>query len=443
MTGLGAGVALSVAAHTILAVGIWETLVDTTVGLFLTLLFLRPCKIVWGIIYGTFSYGFKKRSALPTKEWLYDVSMLFSILLFGLYSTLYLSALRLPMRSPLHTWLVLGESDMDIVLTLILKVVEAIWFDGISLPALAADIVDIYRPLCISTFSSRPILFWVCVVPICLTSFVCSWSHCIYTDYTQLLDQDLNIDLGRERALPTRYSWALSRFLVWFANVDVLKPPRCYEPGRLDSLPERQGPRPTILGTTQRQVDQLGLPHSAAHLERLMNEVIEHQFDDIDIPLPGHDMIDINPSFLESGLWAIRRNLEVRTDIDAVGAADISGRCYAGDEEFDGDIFHPRRDGTAIAVLHPDDARSVVEAGWGESHQLAINRWYWRLFFNCVLRTRCPFPEGTVVLYAPRNEDELAVLRDIIIATVWNGTNGDLYPPRVCAYAAPPTQGTA
>jgi len=59
--------------------------------------------------------------------------------------------------------------------------------------------------------------------------------------------------------------------------------------------------------------------------------------------------------------------------------------------------------------LHPDDAKIVLQKGWGERHPLAKGGWMAKYV-----------PREFVMIYAPRNETELAVVCRIIeAASYW------------------------
>ena len=55
--------------------------------------------------------------------------------------------------------------------------------------------------------------------------------------------------------------------------------------------------------------------------------------------------------------------------------------------------------------LHPDDAKAVLEKGWGERHPLARGGWM-----------KTYVPREFVMVYAPRDRNELDVVRRIIEA---------------------------
>lgn len=58
--------------------------------------------------------------------------------------------------------------------------------------------------------------------------------------------------------------------------------------------------------------------------------------------------------------------------------------------------------------LHPDDAKVVLEKGWGERHPLSKGGWMRRFV-----------PREFVLVYAPRDEAELRVVGRIIEAAGW------------------------
>jgi hypothetical protein len=64
--------------------------------------------------------------------------------------------------------------------------------------------------------------------------------------------------------------------------------------------------------------------------------------------------------------------------------------------------LHPAPDHSAHAMLPPDTVREAVDSGWAEPHPVA------RMGL---------IPETAVMLYAPRDEDELAVLETLLRAS--------------------------
>lgn len=59
-------------------------------------------------------------------------------------------------------------------------------------------------------------------------------------------------------------------------------------------------------------------------------------------------------------------------------------------------------------VLHPADSRAVLEAGWGERHPLSRGGSFERFV-----------PVDFVMVYAPRDEQEVEMVVRIILAARW------------------------
>ena len=74
-----------------------------------------------------------------------------------------------------------------------------------------------------------------------------------------------------------------------------------------------------------------------------------------------------------------------------------------------GEICHSHpSDGSTHLTLHPVDAAIVILRGWGERHPLSSGGWLARFV-----------PQGFVMVYAPRNNEELVIIRRIVAAAVW------------------------
>ena len=74
-----------------------------------------------------------------------------------------------------------------------------------------------------------------------------------------------------------------------------------------------------------------------------------------------------------------------------------------------GEICHAHpSDGSMHMTLHPQDARTVLELGWGELHPLAKGGWLSRFV-----------PLGFVMVYAPRDPAELETVMRITRAASW------------------------
>ncbi|KAI1377767.1 hypothetical protein F4677DRAFT_459050 [Hypoxylon crocopeplum] len=305
------------------------------------------------------------------------------------------------------------------------------WQEGVSI---MPTIIKLYQYAWKETNKSG--FFFRFIVPADILLGLWDWAFYIYQDYEITFK-----DLGRGGSPPTFEGWATGRIQAWFANVDVMIPPRFSPPaglyrGRLNSLlPHREGERPLILGVTPpQQVNPRAPPNMQLQLEQLLRD-ISIEANDQNIHLvpdaqPGHPepegpRFEVRLSFLERGLISLRRVLNNPAE-DNGGPKDVKGS-FNGRDEFGGEISHLHLDGTARVVLHPEDVRVVIEAGWGERHPLATEAWYWKLWFHKYLRIRRPVPTGLVILYAPRHQGEFDVIREIIEAAVWNEAEGNLF----------------
>ena len=63
--------------------------------------------------------------------------------------------------------------------------------------------------------------------------------------------------------------------------------------------------------------------------------------------------------------------------------------------------LHPGRDQSLHATLPPELASAAIDAGWAELHPVA---------------RRGLIPPTTVMLYAPRDENELEIVYDLVLA---------------------------
>ena len=334
-------------------------------------------------------------------------------------------------------------SAFSFVPGIVVPLTEMIWEAGFPLYAL---LKLIYRSLWERVFADS-VLFWQQLIPLYTAWWVGDWIYWIYTDY------DLFLSLGRGGSAPTFYGWGLARFRAWLANVDPLEYPRIdpnADPyrGRLGYLPARDGQRPTIKGVTpHRQVDQRVAPGTALALERMMTEVVNNQFEGSAFcPSNDNPLIEIFPSYLEPGLPAVRRILNSDSNPPGtpiqVNTADHGPLdtvlSYNGPNEFGGEIYHPYHDGTSHVALHPEDIAVVIERGWGQRHPFATKGWLWSFYFHRICRRRLPVPEGLVILYPPRTEDEMDVIREIVKAGIWYETKGRLFPLTIDSEPLPP-----
>lgn len=265
----------------------------------------------------------------------------------------------------------------------------------------------------ISTFTTTG-LFWYYVVAI--TAW---WALESYGDYSDLIQP------GKK---PTVTGWLRILLLTKIARVNVLKPPRVRPDespyrGRLFALRKRRGLRPIVPKVApSRQADQKASP---AMYYRLVHLLRMYQVAD-------STALRIKMSFLEDGIQALFWNLGDRSP----GA--INQR-----EEWGGEIVHVHAtDGSLHLQLHPEDVKTVIEAGWGERHPLCANsKWFFRFLYHGLRELRLPVPEGWTLVYAPRNNSELDAIRPIVTAAIWYATRGELHPVTINTIYPDPLAG--
>jgi hypothetical protein len=167
-----------------------------------------------------------------------------------------------------------------------------------------------------------------------------------------------------------------------FALRNPYQPPSSKESkqGLLTHLPGRKGARPSVAGIApHRQSNQKSSQEMHAKLTKAI-----------------HSMATSNPHLFEGTSCFEKHGTGLFTK--------NSKRKTCG-----GEICHAHAsDGSLHLTLHPADIKSMLEGGWGERHPLARGGWFERFV-----------PEGFVMIYAPRNDDELAVVLKIIHAATW------------------------
>ena len=156
--------------------------------------------------------------------------------------------------------------------------------------------------------------------------------------------------------------------------------------GYLENLPIRNGVRPRIVGLApQRQTTQVG---SKAMYEALANIIV--------------DFARTNQSQCYLGRSTFKNN----------NTALFARTAGFTQTKYHGEICHAHPDdGSMHLNMHPADVKVVVEAGWGELHPLARPNYWWNLI--------CPVPAGLTMVYSPRDEKELEVMKIILRAAAW------------------------
>lgn len=198
-----------------------------------------------------------------------------------------------------------------------------------------------------------------------------------------------------------------------------------------DYIGERQGPRPTIIGTApQRQKDQ---KTSIKQYERVNNILINKA------RTYGRDLV-FELSYLERlggtyGLKARKQSHNAVPETLKGGAIKAWSTATKYTEhanrsiikQFGYEIAHAHHaDGSLHVILHPEDVRTVIEQGFGERHPIASTSWHWLFYYNTWKQywwpkdgCRPPIPETLVFLYAPRSKEELDSVSTIVDAAIW------------------------
>jgi hypothetical protein len=150
------------------------------------------------------------------------------------------------------------------------------------------------------------------------------------------------------------------------------------------ALPQREGTRPR---TTQRT------PHT--QLEQNSSPEIYEQLAEWAFALP--DVVEAPSGVSVPGA----RALLVSPDVEANERAFMVGREFAH--------IHPMPyPGSLHLNLMPPDAEEAIQQGWGENHFLV---------------DLGVLPPGTIMVYAPRNDADLAVVETIIARSHAYATN--------------------
>ncbi|KAF3035005.1 hypothetical protein E8E12_004514 [Didymella heteroderae] len=203
---------------------------------------------------------------------------------------------------------------------------------------------------------------------------------CIYHDYKAFLS------LGPGGTPSTPLGYLKVKTLSFISLRHPLRPlpiPPHFRPqkGYLDFLPTRSGPRPLVAGIApQRQQTQRS---SEKMYSQLVSRMRSHAQDPANLLLERTSCFEKN----SSGLFA---------------SSPITRTCG-------GEICHAHpSDGSLHLTLHPADAKIMLESGWGERHPLAKGGWFRRFV-----------PREFVLIYAPRTEEDLNVVMQIVAASIW------------------------
>ncbi|KAF7884383.1 uncharacterized protein EAF02_004719 [Botrytis sinoallii] len=223
----------------------------------------------------------------------------------------------------------------------------------------------------------------------------------VYNDYHNF------ISLGPGGTPSTLLGYVKITYLRIFALSDPYSPPRIpegTEPGYIQAarktLPFRSGPRPKVAGIApQRQISQYG---SRAMYELLCTSLsnFAHRHSDK----------------LKTGVSCFEKK-----GLALFSLKPINTTC-------NGEICHVHHSDNSYHMnLHPEDAAIVLENGWGERHPMAGASApqavadffsYLPISLSAWFSPRV-VPEQFVLIYAPRNKDELQVVCHIIEAAAF------------------------
>ncbi|KAI9862507.1 MAG: hypothetical protein M1813_004359 [Trichoglossum hirsutum] len=223
--------------------------------------------------------------------------------------------------------------------------------------------------------------------PVCLSALtlLAPLFYFVYQDYASFLN------LGPGGTPSTFLGYLRITFLRLFALRNphipapipaVLRPQSGYiTPQRAAKLPKRAGVRPKVTGIApHRQITQKG---TLANFVELSQSV--------------RALAAAHATRLALGTSCFEKHGTGLFSLNPVNRTCNGEICHA----------HPS-DGSLHLTLHPADARVVLEKCWGERHPLARGGWCTRFV-----------PSGFVMVYAPRDAEELKVVMEIIRAAVW------------------------
>ncbi|KAH8885224.1 hypothetical protein GQ53DRAFT_660369 [Thozetella sp. PMI_491] len=204
----------------------------------------------------------------------------------------------------------------------------------------------------------------------------------IRNDYTNFLK------LGPGGTPPTPAGYARLMWYRLFILRDPFSPPP-RDPSQLPSagilqsrpLPYRPGPRPSVAGLApQRQLNQHG---SLASYNQLKSSIEA-------LSRSSPDKFVTATSCLEKHGFA----LFARRPLNVCG---------------NGEVCHIHTSDRSLHLnLHPDDIKEVLLKGWGQRHPMAWKGWVYT-----------PVPNTFVMIYAPRDETDVAIVCKIVEAAIW------------------------
>lgn len=156
----------------------------------------------------------------------------------------------------------------------------------------------------------------------------------------------------------------------------------------LRDLPRRSGTRPTVapFAIPHRQTEQHKSDSVRKQQKAVFDEVVEE----------NNTLVHIQKSYFE------KHNDAVFLNDSAQGNQSVVLTTH-------GEVGHMHpSDGSMHFSLSPSDTKEVIEKGWGELHGLA----------GQVYKSNDALPATYMMVYSPRTEQELAVVKQILQAAI-------------------------
>jgi len=146
-------------------------------------------------------------------------------------------------------------------------------------------------------------------------------------------------------------------------------------------LPERDGPRPLVAGIApQRQLDQPGSLRAHLAIRAALTTLAIN-----------------NPYRLRTGVSCFEKQ-----GLALFSQSPLNATCR-------GEVCHVHHSDRSFHMnMHPSDAAVVLKKGWGQRHPLACGGWVGRYV-----------PKEFVLIYAPRNEEEVKAVLKIVECAAW------------------------
>jgi hypothetical protein len=220
------------------------------------------------------------------------------------------------------------------------------------------------------------------IVTFLVLAAISALTHLIHRDFEAF------VSLGPGGTPSTLKGYLRIKFLGLFALKNPYLPsttPTTFinRPNYLTKLVKRSGPRPKVRGIApHRQLDQ-----------KASSEV----FQDLRAAILG--LAEVNKTKLRHGTSCLEKH---GPGLFALTTINRSRHC-------NGEVCHAHpSDGSIHLTLHPKDAAIVLQQAWGERHPLSSGGWLARFV-----------PVGFVMVYAPRDEEEVKIVMGIVKAAVW------------------------